>query len=180
MWRWNFIVVVIVLAGILVIFQIMSGLKSVSDYEEPFSETATISSAEVANYDWDNYLLETATLPLRIGETDFLASVAVTPEEREQGLSNTSELPAGVVKLFVFDFSDEWGIWMKDMNYPIDIIWLNEEKRVVHVEHQIPPESYPMVFRSLLPALYVIEVSAGLATTMGLVLDDKIEFDWRN
>ena len=104
--------------------------------------------------------------PVRIGEVSVQASVARTPEERQQGLSGTPYLPEGVVKLFVFDAVGDLGIWMKDMQYPIDILWLDTAGQVVHIEDMVQPNTYVSdtnaeVFNSPVPAQYVIETKAG-------------------
>lgn len=184
MLKWNLIVIGVVLLGGFAMFQIMLGLPSVEDsIREKPSPTSLVpepSPEIVVNEpipDWDELLLTTATVPLRIKEVDFMASVARTEDEKRQGLSGTSELPARIVKLFDFEGEGQWGIWMKDMNYAIDIVWLDSEKTVVHLEEDISPDTYPDVFKSSVPARYVIELSANTISNIELVLGDKVEFD---
>ncbi len=105
----------------------------------------------------------TPLVPMTIGDKAVEASVAKTPNERRRGLSNTPFLPPGVVKLFVFEELGEWGFWMQDMNYPIDIIWLDEIGEVVHIETDVLPDTYPETFTPDALALYVIETEAGFA-----------------
>src|SRR4051812_8934615 len=62
---------------------------------------------------------------VHIGDGVFAARVARTNSEREKGLSGTHDLRSNQAMLFVYDTDDEWSIWMKEMNYPIDIIWLD-------------------------------------------------------
>ena len=85
---------------------------------------------------------------------------ADTPEERRQGLSGTEPLGPLEGKLFLFDDSDRHGIWMKDMNYSIDILWIDEELEIAHIEESVSPETYPQIFRPVEPARYVLETSA--------------------
>ena len=68
-------------------------------------------------------------IPLQIGSVVMHASIAVTPSSLELGLSDTLYLPNDIAKLFIFGTSEKWDFWMKDMNYPIDIIWLDEQKK---------------------------------------------------
>ena len=99
-----------------------------------------------------------------LGEITLQASIADTDEERAQGLSDTPYIPAGVAKLFIFDTSEKLSFWMKDMNYPIDIFWVNEEGRVVHIVEAAKPDSYPGTsFAPPVPAKYVIETKASFA-----------------
>ena len=101
--------------------------------------------------------------PIQIGAVSLQASIADTPASRQKGLSNTPYLPEDIVKLFVFDTSDTWSFWMKDMNYAIDMMWVSEAGQVVHIEPSVQPETFPNTFQSPVPALYVIETVAGFA-----------------
>ena len=114
------------------------------------------------------------TVSLRIGSTSVKASVADTLAERIQGLSGTPFLPDDVVKLFVFGTLGSHEIWMKDMNYSLDIIWANQEGEIVHIEESISPETYPTSFGSPIPAWYVIEAVEGFVNERQIVVGDKI------
>lgn len=112
--------------------------------------------------------------PMQIGGQDVQASIAATAQERKQGLSHTPTLPADVVKLFVFPESGQWGFWMKDMNYAIDILWVNDAGRVVYVAPEVAPETYPESFTSPEPARYVIETVAGFAAQHDIVAGTEV------
>lgn len=105
---------------------------------------------------------------LVLGSTTIAVEVADTPEERRQGLSGRNELPWGSGLFFVFDESGSHGIWMPDMQYAIDVLWLDESMQVVHIVEDMRPESYPEVFRSPAPARYVLEVPAGYVASEGI------------
>jgi uncharacterized protein len=110
-----------------------------------------------------------------IGERIILqASVADSIPERIKGLSNTPYLPEGVVKLFAFGAEGEHGIWMKDMNYPLDIIWVAKNGVIVHIEERVSPETYPESFSSPKPAWYVIEANAGFVASSSLAVGDEV------
>ncbi|MBI2577969.1 MAG: DUF192 domain-containing protein [Candidatus Wildermuthbacteria bacterium] len=98
---------------------------------------------------------------MRIGNTAITAEVADDPGERERGLSGKGSLKEGEGMLFVFEEPGLYSFWMKDMKFPIDIIWLNSQKQVVHIASNVSPDSYPQSFVSKTSALYVLEVSAG-------------------
>lgn len=98
-----------------------------------------------------------------VGGQDVSVVVASTPEARARGLSETSQLDPNNGMLFVFDDIADHGIWMKDMNYPIDIVWLSDSKHVVHIEKNISPDTYPEIFRPSQPAKYVLEVPASFS-----------------
>lgn len=96
--------------------------------------------------------------------SEIKPSFAVTEEEKAKGLSGKNELAENEGLLFVFDKNDRWGIWMKDMLFPIDIIWFDENKKVVFMEENIKPESYPWIFSPDVPARYILEVPAGFVS----------------
>jgi uncharacterized membrane protein (UPF0127 family) len=108
--------------------------------------------------------------PITLDEVAVLASVARTPAERALGLSGTTALPEGVVKLFVFDASGPHAIWMKEMRYDLDILWLDSTGLVVHLAERVTPSSYPNSFASPVPALYVIEAPAGFLATHNITV----------
>ena len=103
--------------------------------------------------------------PFMFGSIPLQASIADTDEERAQGLSGTPYIPTGIAKVFIFDTSSTWSFWMKDMNYPIDIFWLDETGKVVHLVESVTPDTYPAnSFAPSVSAKYVIETTAGFAT----------------
>ena len=76
---------------------------------------------------------DTIDLTLPSGRT-VKAEVMVKPEDRAMGLMFRPSLPEGQVLLFVFDEAEFHGIWMKNCRFPIDIVWLDEAQKVVHVQ----------------------------------------------
>jgi uncharacterized membrane protein (UPF0127 family) len=100
---------------------------------------------------------------VRIGSTTIAAEVADTPEARTTGLSGHAPLLEGQGMLFIFDWEGEWGIWMKDMLFSIDIVWADAKGMVVSVAHSVAPETYPEIFYPTKPAKYVLELPAGFA-----------------
>jgi uncharacterized protein len=106
----------------------------------------------------------------------YLLELADSPEKRQQGLSGRENIANHSGMLFIFDTNDYHGIWMPDMNFSIDIIWLDEAKQVVAIESRVAPETYPRVFKPTVPAKYVIELPAGTAATEQLVVGQVLEF----
>ncbi|OGG85839.1 hypothetical protein A2392_00245 [Candidatus Kaiserbacteria bacterium RIFOXYB1_FULL_46_14] len=109
-----------------------------------------------------------------VRDVGVTVSVADTPEERNLGLSGVESLPTNEGKLFVFDKEGDYGFWMKDMNIPLDIIWINNERRVVHIEENVLSESYPAIYSSPEPARFVLEVNAFFASTFKLNEGDTV------
>lgn len=102
-------------------------------------------------------------------------AIANTPETRAQGLSGLKSMPQNHGLLFVFPDNEKYGIWMKGMNFPIDIIWLNEDMRVVFIKQKVAPETYPQIFYPPISARYVLETNAGFVDEQGIQDGDKLK-----
>ena len=89
--------------------------------------------------------------------------IAETPIELIKGLSGRLTLAENSGLLFIFPYADTHGIWMKEMNFPIDIIWFDENYQIVAIKENARPDSYPEVFTPPTPAFYVLEVPSGFA-----------------
>lgn len=99
-----------------------------------------------------------------IGKGTFRAEVADTDETRARGLGGRQELGKSEGMLFVTEKDGDIPIWMKDMRIPIDIVWLDAKKKVVHVKRDAWPDSEPHeVYHTPVPARYVLELPAGSA-----------------
>ncbi len=110
-------------------------------------------------------------------ETSVSVEVADTSEKRTLGLGDRIALLSGHGMLFVFETSDRYGFWMKDMHFALDMIWLDEDLKIVHIEKNVVPGSYPQIFKPEVPALYVLEVPAGFSEDHGLVLGDAASIE---
>ena len=112
-------------------------------------------------------------------EKVFVLEVADRPLERQRGLSFRESLATDAGMLFVFEKPDKHGIWMKDVSFPLDIVWLDESFRVVNFKKDVSPDTFPTVFISTSPALYVIEANAGFidqfSIKIGEILDVRKE-----
>ncbi|MFZ2763724.1 MAG: DUF192 domain-containing protein [Minisyncoccia bacterium] len=105
---------------------------------------------------------------VKINEVSIPVEVVRTPSARAQGLSGREVLPEGTGMLFVFETPSQYGFWMKDMNFPIDIVWISESFQVVDIEHRLAPETYPEVFYPSGLAKYVLELPAGASRNLGI------------
>lgn len=111
---------------------------------------------------------------VRLNKHSFNATILRSDEERQRGLSNTKSLPADQAMLFVFPYDTRPGIWMKDMKYPIDILWVNKNYQVVYLVKNAQPDSYPQVFQPTSLARYVIEVPSGTIEKTGIKNGDLV------
>lgn len=98
-----------------------------------------------------------------IGDSVVRVTVVDTPEARSKGLSGRERLARGEGMLFIFPEEGIYGFWMKDMLFPIDIVWISADKKVISIDKNVSPETYPEVFEPPFPIRYVLELPAGEA-----------------
>jgi hypothetical protein len=109
------------------------------------------------------------------------AKVANTNKERQKGLSDRDSLPIGSGMLFVFDKSGVYPIWMKDMKFAIDIIWIDSSKKIVDIVESAPPEpgmddNELTIYRPNSEAKYILEMNAGMTKLHTLEIGDAADF----
>ena len=119
--------------------------------------------------------VQIGNLPAQAGNI-WNVEVVSSLSDRIKGLSGRESLRKESGMLFIFPESDFHGIWMKDMNFSIDIIWISEELQVVGLYEGVVPESYPEVFRPEAEALYVLEINAGEADKAKIKIGDVVTF----
>lgn len=108
-------------------------------------------------------------------DTTYHVSVMRTEAELQKGLSGTDSLPTGQAMLFVFSDDAKWTMWMKDMKYPIDIVWLDANANVVYTVKKAQPSSYPKTFGPVTDSRYVIELPSGTIEQTGISIGDKAQ-----
>jgi len=104
------------------------------------------------------------------------AMIATTSEDQEKGLGGRKSLGLDQGMLFVFDDSASRSFWMKDMFIPLDMVWINDDKTVAGVSSNIPPDSYPNIFMSPGPVMYVLELNASTSQNFGIATGTTLDF----
>lgn len=120
-----------------------------------------------------------AVIPLTLPSGKALkVEVMVKDEDRQMGLMFRPSLPDDHGMLFVFSELGFHGIWMKNCKFPIDILWLDEGRHVVHVEESVPPcKADPCpVYNPLRKAAYVVELNAGQARREKAAVGSSVSF----
>ena len=113
---------------------------------------------------------------LTINGIELETMIADQPNERARGLSGHTLLQENQAMLFVFDTPGRYSFWMKDMDFQIDMLWLNADREVVFMKQNADPNDYPETYQPSMPALYVVETIAGFTDTYGVTLGSV--FDW--
>src|SRR3990167_982884 len=116
---------------------------------------------------------------IRFAGQNVRVEIADTPAERELGLSGRERLGEKEGMIFVFDSPGRHAFWMKDMLFPLDIIWLDENLKVIYIKKDARPESYPEIFLPGEDAKYVLEVVAGFADKYNLKEGDGVELNFK-
>lgn len=109
------------------------------------------------------------------GTCDYTLDEVSNAVDRAQGLSGRDGLAPKTGMLFNFEKPAEQCIWMKDMKFNIDIIWLNENKQINRIEESVSPATYPTNYCEK-DTKYVVELDSGEAKTTGLKLGQQLNF----
>jgi uncharacterized membrane protein (UPF0127 family) len=116
---------------------------------------------------------------VKIAGQNIKVELALTDASRQQGLSGRDSLKEDEGLLFVFEDLGEHTFWMKDMNFPIDIIWVGEDLKIVYIKKDARPELYPETYfpdSSKKYAKYVLEVVSGFSEKYNLKEGDLVTF----
>lgn len=118
------------------------------------------------------------TVTIEIRGNPIEAELAETVFERARGLSGRSSIGANEGMLFLFDTVERHVIWMKDMEFPIDILWI-KNGLIVDLEENVRPE--PGIPDASLTryapdgaAEFVLEFPSGFSRMHGILIGDKV------
>ena len=96
----------------------------------------------------------------------FFVDVARTEEQKAKGLDIYNTLAQNKGMLFPFNSSDYYPFWMRGMNFPIDIIYINDNQ-IVDIFDNLPnpktEDEFPITVKPTAKANYVLEINAGLS-----------------
>ena len=104
------------------------------------------------------------------------ALVASTSDQQALGLGQRDSLPADEGMLFPFANPGQYGFWMKDMRFSLDMVWIGTDKRVVDVSREVSPSTYPDVIYPPSDVSYVLELNAHSAEGFGIATSTKLVF----
>lgn len=115
---------------------------------------------------------------IQIKGASISVELANTDTKRARGLMFRNRLEKDEGMLFIFDDERRHSFWMKNTYIPLDIIWLNSKKEVVHIEHSAPPckENPCPTYSTDQPALYVLELNGGWSIEHNLNIGDTVSF----
>lgn len=109
----------------------------------------------------------------------LIADLALTQDQQTKGLAVRNHMKESEGMLFVFQYPSKQSFWMKDMKFPIDIIWLGGNRSVVY----IVPNLEPCPSRGNCPgyvpdrdSLYVLETAAGFSHRHNVTVGTQTDF----
>ena len=102
--------------------------------------------------------------------------IASTPEEQMRGLMFRESLEENQGMLFIYDSENMKKFWMKNTLIPLDMIWVNNDLKIVHIEHAVPCiEEECISYTPIAEAKYVIEVNKGFTEKNNININDSIQ-----
>lgn len=114
---------------------------------------------------------------LALGDGVFRAELALNDTARQRGLSGRKSMNDDQALLMAFKSESDWGIWMKDMKFAIDIVWLDSDKKVVDLVRNVDPdESTDVIHKPNTATKYVVEFNAGTIDNKAIHIGNKANF----
>lgn len=159
---WCFSAVLILFVGACEKMAVDKKAKAVQD--EAVAEEPSVSTAMTPG----------TVATIVVGETPFSVEIAKTDAERAKGLMGRESLAANSGMWFVFPAMGEEKFWMKDTLIPLDLIYVDDNMKVVHVIENAPPESTELLISSA-PFQYVLEVNAGTVDEHDIKVGDAVQ-----
>lgn len=113
-------------------------------------------------------------IDLSVNNIKIEAEIADTFQKKARGLSGRKSIAEGEGMLFIYENSGFYSFWMLGMNFALDIIWIDENYKIIDIDKNVSPDSFPKTFRSENPAKYILEVPAGFSDKNNVKLGDYI------
>lgn len=147
----------------------------VPQYAKPVS-TAVLIPPPIATANAD-------AVVLTVGAGRFVIEIVDDSAGRAAGLSGREKLALGTGMWFVFPGIGQPSFWMRGMRFPIDIVWVDANMRVVAVTHEAPAPSPGATTEDLplyspgAPIMYVLEINAGRARELKIKRGALVSFE---
>lgn len=116
---------------------------------------------------------DTGHVRLTVGGAKFDVELAVTPEQRRQGLMFREQLGEREGMLFVFEEEQNVSFWMRDTPLPLSIAFIDARGLIVHMADMVPYSEAPVLSR--FPVRYALEVNRGAFERAGIEVGDLVE-----
>jgi len=115
---------------------------------------------------------------IKLDDVTILVQLADTPEKSSLGLQFQEKLPYDEGMLFDFGNSRNLGMWMPNMKFSLDMIFFDEEGKVVSITENVPPcipnENCTSI-KSKSKARYVLEVTSGFVDQFNITSSSQLD-----
>ncbi len=121
-----------------------------------------------------------STSVVKVNNVTVDVILATTPSDQSKGLAVKDSMNENEGMLFVFKNPQKHSFWMKDMKFPIDIIWADSAGKIVHIEKNLQPCIFLLPCNSYSPisdSLYVLEVVSNFTNKYDVKIGDQILSD---
>jgi hypothetical protein len=105
----------------------------------------------------------------------FLISIAKTEDKKAKGLMFVDNFPNNRGMLFEFKEEQIVNMWMKDTLIPLDMLFIDKDKKIVNIKHEAQIKSLEII-SSIQPVTKVLEINGGLAKKLEIAVGDQIEY----
>jgi len=117
------------------------------------------------------------TALVSVGGVNLTVTLSTTPESQSKGLANKNSIAQNEGMLFIFKSPQKYSFWMKDMKFPIDILWADSSGKIVHIEKNLQPCVFFLPCPSYSPndnSLYVLEVISNFTNKFDINIGDQV------
>ncbi len=129
---------------------------------------AAAARAQAPTFERDRLAIETAG-----GAQQFAVELAVTSEQRQQGLMFRQRLPADAGMLFLYPAARPVSMWMKNTLIPLDMLFIGDDGRILQIAERAIPGSTATI-SSMQPARAVLELNGGTAARLKIQVGDRV------
>jgi uncharacterized protein len=113
---------------------------------------------------------------LYVDDVALSAELALTERQQQEGLSGRLSMGRDYGMLFAFPEPTQPSFWMKDMFFPVDILWIDDQFTVVSFNEVVRPATYPVTYTPSTPVRYVLEVNAGWVKANDVDIGSTVSF----
>jgi uncharacterized membrane protein (UPF0127 family) len=130
---------------------------------------AVLGQNDLVSFEWDRLVIETAE-----GERhDFRVELAISPQQRRQGLMYRRDIAADAGMLFVHSPARVASMWMRNTYIPLDMLFIAEDGEIVKIAERTVPLSLKSIYSDQ-PVRGVLELNGGTAARLGLERGDRV------
>jgi uncharacterized membrane protein (UPF0127 family) len=114
-----------------------------------------------------------------LGTQSFRLEILSAREELARGLGGRASLDADMAVLFAFDPPQILQFWMKDVQFPIDVLFIDDQGVITDVHTMNPelglPDALLTRYSSSADVVYAVEINGGLAGQLGVAVGGRVE-----